>query len=141
MSYKTLACLVMLAWLTSATAQSVEDAGLDMLKSTPTKGYEYGWWTPLASAPSVLHWRFGIDLEDFAGNFHAALGEAAAVKQIANYVGGAAQRASLEIPRSLGPGLYPGELQAVSHWSPAVIAYRIRAFPTQEAALRDLFDF
>src|ERR1700722_19855861 len=141
MSYKMPACVTMLLWINWVAAQPAENAGLEMLKSAPTKGYDYGWWTPLASAPSVLHWRFGIDLEDLASNFHAALGEAAAVKKIANYVGGAAQRASLEIPRSLGPGLYSGELRAVSHWSQSVIAYRIGAFPAQEAALRDLFDF
>lgn len=106
-----------------------------------TKGYEFGWWTYLAAAPSVLHWRFALELSELAPNLQDALAQASAVK-IANYVGSNAQRVSRQIPRALGPGLFVGERRAVALMSgSALAAYRVGAVPADTSAARDLFEF
>jgi type 1 glutamine amidotransferase len=133
--------------LVARTAAAVADGGtspnadVESLRSTPTQGYGYGWWTPLAAAPSTLHWRFAVELSDFSDDYHKALLATSAVKKLSNYVGSASQRVSLMIARPLGPGLYPQELYAVSHWSPSIIAYRVASIPDDEDAARQLFAF
>jgi type 1 glutamine amidotransferase len=133
-------CLLLLLGSMSALAQTPPNVTLELRASIPTKGYGYGWSTPLASAPSVLRWRFGIDLGDFPGTVQAALGEASTLR-VANEVGSGTQRVSLEIPRLLAPGLYPGELQTVLRWNASLIAYRVPSLPVEEAAARELFEF
>jgi len=112
----------------------------DLWASVTLPGYQGAYWARLASAPSVLHWRFAIELGDFHTTLQDALGEAGSV-HLPNYVSSSGQRTSLEIPRSLGPGLYPGELKAISQWNAPIIAYRVQSMPEQEVAARELFDF
>jgi len=125
---------------TAQAAQTAQAVQSPLDDYPPTKGYEFAWWSPFFSAPSTLHWRFGVDLGDLGSNMWAALGEARAIK-VANYVGSAAQRVSLSIPRPLSPSLFTGERQLIPHMTDSLIAYRVAALPTDAGAARDLFDF
>lgn len=134
----TAAGMLLLLCFPFGYAQTPPNLSVDILPAT--EGYGFGWWTPLASAPSLLHWRFGVDLGDFPTNLEAALGQAASIK-VANYVGSGGQRVSLQIARPLAPGLYPGELRTVARLSDSFAAYRLPSLPTQETAARQLFEF
>lgn len=138
----TLTAVVVAAVLLSpgvACAQTARNVAAEVMP--PTKGYEFGWWTYLAASPSVLHWRFALELSELAPNLQDALAQASAVK-IANYVGSDAQRVSRQIPRALGPGLFVNERRGVSLLSgSALAAYRVDAIPADAMAARDLFEF
>jgi type 1 glutamine amidotransferase len=141
------AACIALAGLTSAIAQTPASLNWEAFPpymAAPTKGYEYAWWTPFWGAPSVLHWRFGVDLGDFQGTVQEAMGEASAVP-VANYVAAGRQHFSVDVPRPLGPGLYAGEFRAVRALTAAsdvtIIAYRVPEVPRSESELRELFEF
>lgn len=108
----------------------------------PVSGYDQAWWTPFASAPSVLGWRFGVDLQDFGTNMSDALFAASNIN-VANYVGNGNQRVSWQISRPLGPSLFTGERRTIP-WmlnSTSMVAYRISAMPSDLNEEQDIFEF
>jgi type 1 glutamine amidotransferase len=147
MSTQTWACrrallsgTMTLLGLSSALGQTSSNSARDMLASLPTKGYDFAWSTSFSAAPSILHWRFGIDLGDFPGTMQVALRDASALP-VANYVGSSVQQLATDIPRPLGPELFAGELRAARDMNGTIVAYRVTSIPAEESAARRLFDF
>jgi type 1 glutamine amidotransferase len=98
-----------------------------------------------SAAPAVLGWKIAVRAGAFPGSTFSEAAAKVDALGFAMIAGDGTQNVSREIPKKLGPGLAPGEIQAVRDRLRALNlrmpAYFTAAAAADEGSLRKLFEF